>query len=113
MNFDLKSMSPKELKALQKKIDTALARVTGKEKKAALAAVEKVAKVHGFALADLIETGSAKAALKTKAKVKKQPALAKYANPSDKTQTWTGKGRQPGWFKDAIGAGKRAADLVI
>jgi DNA-binding protein H-NS len=31
--------------------------------------------------------------------------VPKYADPSDKTRTWTGKGRKPKWFDEALAAG--------
>ena len=39
--------------------------------------------------------------------------VAKYANPADKSQTWTGKGRQPQWYKDAVAAGTDPKTMEI
>ncbi|MDX8355882.1 H-NS histone family protein, partial [Cognatiyoonia sp. IB215182] len=36
-----------------------------------------------------------------------------YANPDDKTQTWTGKGRKPEWFKAAMASGKTPEQCEI
>ncbi|WP_411889672.1 H-NS family nucleoid-associated regulatory protein [Yoonia sp. SDW83-1] len=41
------------------------------------------------------------------------PSPPKYANPADKIQTWSGKGRQPEWFKAVMVAGKSPEDLAI
>ncbi|MDO5091639.1 MAG: H-NS histone family protein [Cardiobacteriaceae bacterium] len=38
---------------------------------------------------------------------------AKYANPKDPSQTWSGFGRQPDWVKDYIDAGGNKDDLLI
>jgi len=38
---------------------------------------------------------------------------AKYRNPANPDQTWSGKGRQPDWFKKATAAGKRPEDLAV
>jgi DNA-binding protein H-NS len=38
-------------------------------------------------------------------KVKKL-AEAKYQNPLDTSQTWSGKGRRPKWFIDLLGSGE-------
>ena len=40
-------------------------------------------------------------------------AKAKYKNPDDKTQTWSGRGRQPAWFKAAIESGKSPEELSV
>lgn len=44
---------------------------------------------------------------------KKEPGAAKYANPANPADTWSGKGRKPGWFVAAINAGKSEADLLV
>ncbi|WP_018151048.1 H-NS histone family protein [Leeia oryzae] len=44
---------------------------------------------------------------------KKAPLAAKFANPANPSDTWSGKGRKPGWFLAAIAAGKSEADLLI
>ncbi|MBT8410687.1 MAG: H-NS histone family protein, partial [Octadecabacter sp.] len=35
------------------------------------------------------------------------------ANPADPSQQWTGKGRQPNWYKAAIEAGKSPESMAI
>lgn len=42
---------------------------------------------------------------------KKPPSPPKYSNGVDKT--WSGHGKRPGWFVDALAAGKTAEDLLI
>lgn len=46
-----------------------------------------------------------------KAGAKKPPSPPKYSNGVDKT--WSGHGKRPGWFVDAIAAGKTAEDMLI
>ena len=36
---------------------------------------------------------------------------AKYRNPANAAQQWSGRGRQPQWFKDHIASGKSADDI--
>jgi len=36
-----------------------------------------------------------------------------YRNPSNSAETWTGRGRQPKWVRDAIANGKQLEDLAI
>lgn len=37
----------------------------------------------------------------------------KYRNPADSNQTWSGRGKHPRWFNDALKAGKKEKDLLI
>ena len=92
----------------------ALARAQRANKKNARAAAEKAAAEYGYTLLDLVAEPikKPKVGQPAKAKVKKS-AKAKYRNPNDSTQTWTGKGRRPTWYKDAIANGTCAAAMEI
>ena len=37
----------------------------------------------------------------------------KYRNPADPEQVWSGRGKRPRWFNDALKAGKKEKDLAI
>ncbi|WP_333713176.1 H-NS histone family protein [Yoonia sp.] len=112
MNTDLKSMTRKELLRLQANVEKALARLEKQEKQAALVAAEKAAAAHGFTLAEITGASIEKTPRKS-ATLQKQSGVPKYKNPDDPAKTWTGKGRQPDWFKSAIAAGKNPKDLEI
>ena len=112
MKPNLKSMNRKELEKLKAKVEKALVKLAEKDKKAALAAAEKAAAAHGFSLAEITAGGPAP----KKRKAKAGPKIAsapKYKNPNDPTQTWTGKGRQPTWFKEAVTTGTSPDDMEI
>lgn len=38
---------------------------------------------------------------------------AKYRNPDDPSQTWSGRGKRPQWVNDALAAGKSLEDLAV
>lgn len=101
---DLADLSLPELKVLQKKVAKAIDTFEDRQKKAALAELEAKAKELGFSLAEL--TGQSVKAPKIK-------GVPKYANPSDPSKTWTGKGRRPDWFIAAINLGKTPEDLAV
>lgn len=103
MNID--ALSLKELKDLQSQVAKAIASFEDRKKKQALAELEEKAREMGFSLAEL--TG---AVVKTR---KRSPAVPKYANPADKSDTWSGRGRKPRWFAAALKAGKSPEDLAI
>lgn len=110
MANDLKSMTKKQLEKLQKDVQKALQVLQNKEMKDARKAAEKAAAKFGFSLSELTGQGATPA---KRAKAPKKAGVAKYANPDDQSQTWTGKGRQPAWFKSAVEAGKKPQDLEI
>ncbi|MEZ5714717.1 MAG: H-NS histone family protein [Paracoccaceae bacterium] len=108
----LNAMTLAELKSLEKKLAKAILKFEEREKKKALAELKAKAKELGFSLDELTGTKSAApAAAAPKKPGKKVPP--KYANPEDKTQTWTGRGRRPAWVGEALAAGKTLDDMTI
>jgi DNA-binding protein H-NS len=104
MSFDLNAMSLKELKDLQAQVARAIAGFEDRKKKQALAELEEKARALGFSLAELTGTVMPR---------KRAPASAKYANPSNRADTWSGRGRKPRWFADALKSGKRPEDMAL
>lgn len=50
---------------------------------------------------------------KSAPKAKSAPASAKYRNPDDASQVWSGRGRQPNWIKAYTASGKSLDDAKI
>lgn len=50
---------------------------------------------------------------KTNTKGSKTKAKAKFKNPADQSQTWSGRGIQPKWVKEYIKSGKTLDSLLI
>lgn len=111
MKADLKSMTRKELEKLKIDVEKALEKLTEKDRKAALAAAEKAAAAHGFSLSDITSETSPKTRKAKSGPKKVSPP--KYRNPANPEQTWTGKGRQPEWFKTALAAGTTPDSMEI
>ena len=105
MAMNLETLSLKELKDLQSQVAKAIGSYEDRKRKQALAELEEKAREMGFSLAEL--TGSV---VKTR---KRAPAMPKYANPADASDTWSGRGRKPRWFSAALNAGKTPEDLMI
>ncbi|WP_102107734.1 H-NS family nucleoid-associated regulatory protein [Oceaniglobus roseus] len=93
--MELDALSRKELLKLREEVDTALNTLDARRKAEARKAAAAAAKEHGFDLDELVE--AAKGSRKTQ---QKNPP--KYRNPENPTQTWTGRGRQPAWIKEAL-----------
>ncbi|MEP2890375.1 H-NS family nucleoid-associated regulatory protein [Tateyamaria sp.] len=107
MAIKLDTMNRKELEELRVDIDKAIVDLHKREKQEALLAAQKAAAEFGFSLDELTSKRGARAGAKGTV------AEPKYVNPENATQTWTGKGRQPNWFKSAVAAGASADDLLI
>lgn len=103
--MDINALSLKELKDLQVQVAKAIASYEDRKKKEALAELEEKARAMGFTLAEL--TGAAPATRK------RAPASAKYANPDNPADTWSGRGRKPRWFEAALKAGTSADAMAI
>jgi DNA-binding protein H-NS len=105
--MDLSQLSVKELEALManagklrdQKLRDNLAVVRQK--------IIQAAKDEGYSIADLF--GIASGSVKSRG----AKGSAKYANPADSSQTWTGRGKRPGWFKLAIERGVQPSSMAI
>lgn len=114
MSVDLKSMNSKQLEKLLADVKKALQTVKARDRRQAIKAAEKAAAEWGFSLTDLSETAKpAKKERKNKAKAVKPKSKPQFANPQDASQTWTGKGRQPNWFRAAVESGKAPDDMRV
>ena len=102
MKIDLTKLSDKELEKLRQDVDKALKTRGTQRMTEARKAAEAAAKKYGYVLGDLV--GGAR---------KPRKSAPKYRNPEDPAKTWTGRGRQPGWIKDALKAGKSLEDMAI
>jgi DNA-binding protein H-NS len=73
--------------------------------------LEAQAKTAGFDIYELF--GGARATRAPAAAGDKRLVAPKYRNPANHLQTWTGRGKQPHWVRDALAAGKALTDLAI
>lgn len=104
MDVNLNTLSLKELKDLQSQVAKAISTFEDRKKKEAIAELEEKARAMGFSLAELTGTQVGR---------KRTPAVPKYANPADASDTWSGRGRKPRWFEAALKAGKAPEDLAV
>lgn len=104
MTINLNAYSLKELKELQSQVAKAIANFEDRRKKEALAELEEKAREMGFSLAELTGTATVR---------KRSPAVAKFANPADASDTWSGRGRKPRWYAAALAAGKKPESMAV
>ena len=92
----LQKMSLKELLSLEAKITAAIDEKRVSERHEMKAKLEELARASGFSAAELFGR-----------KGKGGKVAARYRNPKDPSQTWTGRGRRPNWMVEAGGNPER------
>lgn len=102
---DLNSMSKDELVKLRKEVDEAINTHDVRRRQDALKAVEAVAKEHGLSIAEIVGSKPAKSG--------KSKTPAKFRNPENPEQTWSGRGRKPAWVHEQLEQGKNLEDMTI
>ncbi|WP_341678164.1 H-NS histone family protein [Niveibacterium sp. SC-1] len=120
--MEIAKLNLAELKRLAKRIESEIERRASATKKDVLKKMHKIAADAGISLEDLIGTKKEKAPARKpraakgtgrKPAVRRSVGVAKYRNPADASQTWTGKGRKPLWAQAWIDSGKPLGDLEI
>lgn len=102
----ISSASRAELIAMQAQIDRQIKITEVTVKRDALKKVKETARELGFSLEELLNDSAP--AAKEKAAV-----VAKYRNPENAEQTWTGRGRKPQWVSDALANGGSLEAMLI
>lgn len=107
MAVDIKNLNHNQLKDLINKAQIRQDELS-KEKVTKLRdKVHALIKAEGYTFEDIF--GSARG----KAKRTTGKVAPKYRNPADPSKTWSGRGKRPHWFNDALKAGKKEKDLLI
>ena len=99
----LDKMSYADLLKLQARIEAAIAEKRVEDAASTKEALRAMAEKAGFSLNDLFGKRGAK----------KGSGEAKYRNPKDTSQTWTGRGRKPNWLVDAVKKGAKIDTFAI
>jgi len=106
MAVDIKNLNHNQLNELISKAQLRQAELR-KEKVAKLREkIHALIKAEGYSFEDIFGQGRAKSR-------RTGPVAPKYRNPADPSQTWSGRGKRPRWYNDALKAGKKEKDLAI
>lgn len=123
--MELAKQNLTELKRLLKRVEAEIERRANTTKRDVLKKVNKLVTDAGLSLEEPIggeEKKPARKAVKPRAAAAKpgrKPAgrktvgAAKYRNPANEAQTWTGHGRKPGWVAEWLASGKALNELEI
>ena len=93
----------KELLELRTRVEKAIVTAQERERANLRAKFESMASEAGFGLSDLIGGRSTKG----------KPVAAKYMNPDNPSETWSGRGRKPKWLAAKLEKGKKQSDFAI
>ena len=103
--MDLNALSLEELKDLQDKVAIAIFDFERRKKAETLIELKALAQSRGFSLDELLDNG--------KGNKKKAPVAAKYADPANPDNTWSGRGRKPKWLAVALENGDSIENFAI
>src|SRR5215218_6876526 len=112
---NIKQMSVDELLALRDQINALLNDRVDQERRDLEGRLKRLQRFKPEASTRGKKTGSSSGEKRAPAKKTKQrkKVAAKYRNPENAEQTWTGRGLKPRWMKGAIEAGKSIEDFRI
>ncbi|MBD8900600.1 H-NS histone family protein [Rhodanobacter sp. DHG33] len=108
MAINLDSLSPTELQALIKSAEAQMDSARKNHVREVRAKIDGVLASAGLALSDVYPTRGGKGAKGPKAAV-----APKYRNPGNPAQTWSGRGKRPLWFNEALKKKGVTADSLL
>lgn len=106
--INVEKMPLKDLVELEARVAKALTVARERERADLKKKMAEMAESHGFSVNELFGGTRGPKAGKTKS-----TGVAKYANPDDKSETWTGRGRKPNWLVTRLSKGADMSDFEI
>jgi len=103
MAKELDRMSLRELKELELKVQRARAHAQDRNRSDVRKKVETIITDAGFKVTDIFGGRGGKG----------RTVAAKYANPDDPNETWTGRGRKPRWLNAKVQEGAKIEKFLI
>ena len=98
----IEKLSYIELLKLQERVEQAIAEKRAADAQATKEQLRQMAEKAGFDIRELYGKRGPK-----------NTGFAKYRNPKDSSQTWTGRGRKPNWLVDAVKKGAKLESFAI
>ena len=106
MGIDLKNLSPHELAQVIENAQRELAEKKKNEHRAVIAKIKELADSIGITVT--IGEGQ-----RTVSSRKGSKVAAKYKNPQNPAETWTGRGVRPRWLQAQLDSGRNIDDFKI
>lgn len=103
MAVNLDKFSLKELLELEEKLEKAVGVARERDRAEVRAKLEAIAQQSGFAISELYGARTSR----------KVASGARYANPDNRSETWTGRGRKPNWLVARLAKGAKLEDFAL
>ncbi|MBL8564395.1 MAG: H-NS histone family protein [Hyphomicrobiaceae bacterium] len=110
-SINVDKMSLKDINDLEAKLAKAKAAAKGRAKAEVKEKIDALLEGSGFTIAELYpitRVGRPRGSVAAKS-----AKSAKYANPDDRSETWTGRGRKPNWLVAKLAKGAALEDFAI
>jgi DNA-binding protein H-NS len=103
-SINVDKMTLRELMDLEVKVQRAISVAKDRERAELKQKITEMVDSRGFSVSDLF--GSAKGG-------RGKSVAAKYANPDNRAETWTGRGRKPNWLVAKLAKGASMDDFAV
>ncbi len=100
---ELEKLTVRELRELKDKVDRLITRKQIEERRNLLDQFREMADASGFTLSELTGSGRGKG----------RAVAAKYVNPANPAETWSGRGRPPRWLAAKVKSGAKFDDFKV
>ncbi|OJW38479.1 MAG: histidine biosynthesis protein [Rhodanobacter sp. 67-28] len=107
MAVKLDGLSPKELQALIAQAQSRMESARAEHIQGVKAKIDALLKAEGLQLSEVYAGRGSKRGKRAGA------GIPKYRNPADPSQTWTGHGKKPTWFQQALKKTGVTADSLL
>ncbi len=102
----LDKLTTKDLKELREQVDRAITERQAGERSGLRETFRSMAEAAGYSLGEIVGGGGVRA-------TKGRPVAAKFANPENRAETWSGRGRKPNWMAAKLKAGASMDDFRL
>lgn len=102
-SINLDKMSLKDLLDLEVKLKRAINGARDRDRADIKQKISSIAENAGFSVGELFGV----------ARGKGRGSAVKYANPDNKAETWTGRGRKPNWLVAKLNKGSKIDDFIL
>jgi len=103
--LDITGLEPEDLKVLRDAVDARLSTLEAERREAAFREMEEIARRNGLTKAQV--------AARFRGRRNGARGPARYRNPDNPAQTWSGRGRRPKWVAAQLERGRSLQDLAV